>query len=125
MTDTVVGERERIQILLAEYSSLRSEIISQISTSYTVLGIWAASIAWLLQQPIGTRFWIGLSLVTLGALYSARLVTYDVMTAAKRVCELEATLNERADEKLLVWESERGGLNPSWWRGVFFLNKHR
>jgi drug/metabolite transporter (DMT)-like permease len=119
MAETSVGERERIQILLAEYTSLRSETNSRISSSYQVVGIGTALIAWLLQQPIGARFWIGVCVILVGALYCGRVIAYDTMNAAKRVRELEIELNNRAGEKLILWESERGGLNASYWRGLF------
>jgi len=116
---TELGEKERIQILLAEYTSLRSEVNSRISSSYQVVGIGTALIAWLLQQQIGPRFWIGVCVIVAGALYCGRVITYDAMNAAKRVRELEAELNNRAGEKLIFWETERGGLNANYWRGLF------
>jgi hypothetical protein len=42
------------------------------------------------------------------------------MNAATRVRELEAELNRRAVEKLILWESERGGLNAGYWQGLMF-----
>jgi hypothetical protein len=58
--------------------------------------------------------------VVVGTLYCVRLITYDVMNAATRVRELEAELNRRAGEKLILWESERGGLNAGYWQGLMF-----
>ena len=70
--------------------------------------------AWLLQQQeIGVRFWIGVFIIVAGATYCGRLLTYDVINGATRVRELESEINRRAGEKLLLWESERGGLNPA------------
>jgi hypothetical protein len=84
-------------------------------------------IAWILQQPMGLRLWAGLCIVIVGASYCGRLITYDIMNAAKRVRELEIEINKRAGEKLLLWETERGGLNPSYWWGLFlpFVNSRR
>jgi hypothetical protein len=120
MAETGIGEREKIQILLSEYSSLRSEINSGISSSYQVVSIGTFLMAWLLQQQeIGPRFWIGVCIIVVGASYCGRLLAYDVVNAATRVQELESEINRRAGEKLLLWENERGGLNLSYWRGLF------
>jgi len=121
MAETELGKREKIQILLAEYSSLRTEINARISSTYQVVGIGAALIAWLLQQPIGSAFWIGLSIAAVGALLCVRFLTYDGTNAAVRVRELETQINELVGEKLLLWESERGGLNAGYWWNAFFL----
>jgi hypothetical protein len=118
------GQKEKIQILLAEYASLRSEINARISSGYTVTGIGTALVVFVIQQPIGAAFWIGLFMVIVGVMYCARMVGYDATNAAKRVREIELDVNKRVGEKLLVWETERGGLNASYWKAAMLFRRN-
>jgi hypothetical protein len=118
------GQKERIQILLAEYASLRSEINARISSSYTVTGIGTALAVFVIQQPIGTTFWIGLFMIIVGVAYCSRMLGYDAANAGRRVREIELDINKRVGEKLLVWESERGGLNASYWKAALLFRKN-
>lgn len=115
-----IGEREKVQVLLAEYTALRNESNARISSSYVVGGAIAMVIVWLLQQPISMSWGIAFVIALLGFGYCARVLSFDAVNAAVRVRELEGEINRRVGEKLLVWESERGGLNPGYWRAVFF-----
>lgn len=114
-----IGEREKLQVLLAEYTALRSETNARISSSYVVAGAIAMVIVWLLQQPIGVSWGIALFIAVVGFAYCARVLSFDAVNAAVRVRELEREINRRVGEKLLIWESERGGLNAGYWRTVF------
>ena len=117
MADGTIGDKEKVQILLAEYTSLRAEINSRISSAYTVVSIAAGFIGWLLtHQDYDLRFWTGALTVTVGATICGWLVGRDCVNAGRRVQELEKEINTRADETLLVWENERGGLAAGYWQ---------
>jgi hypothetical protein len=118
-----IGEKERIQILLAEYTSLRTEINARLSSFYVGAGWTTVAIIWLLQQPNNYAFWIGFLIWGIGAAYCARVLGFDSANAGRRVREIEHEVNRRAGERLLVWESERGGLNRSYWLRLFFLRR--
>lgn len=119
------GERERIQILLAEYASLRSETNSRIASMYQSGGWAAVIILWFLTQAFNYRLVIGLIIGLTAIAYAIRLLSFDLVNAAHRVRELEQELNRRAGTKLMVWESERGGLNKEYWSKVFFFARRR
>jgi hypothetical protein len=119
-----IGQKERIQILLAEYESLRSEMNARVSSSYTVAGIATALIVFLIQQPLGSEFCIGLFVAVVGAAYCGRMLSYDARNASRRVREIEIDINKRVDEKLLVWETERGGLTASYWKEALLFRRN-
>jgi hypothetical protein len=121
---TALGEKERVQILLAEYASLRTEANARISSMYVVAGWSTVAVIWLLQQPWNNySFWIGFLIWGMGASYVARILGFDTANASRRCREIEGEINKRAGEKLLLWESERGGLNRSYWRRLFFIQR--
>ena len=112
------GSKEKVQILLAEYNTLRAEIISRISSTYGAVGILIALVTFVLQQPVGINFYTGLFIAIVGACVCGRFLAHDCFSAARRVRELEVAINELAGEKLLLWESERGGFYARKWREV-------
>jgi hypothetical protein len=77
---------------------------------------------WLLQQQWNAKLLIGLVILIIGLGYSARVLFFDVRNAGQRVREIEQEIKQLVGKKLLIWESERGGLNPDYWRRVFFLD---
>jgi hypothetical protein len=123
MTDSGIGEKEQIQILLAEYSSLRSEINSRITSVYQVAAIAAVAAAWLLQQTLGARFFIGVALTIIGLSLCAWVLIRDCIRASIRVQELEKEINRRAGDRLLVWETEWGGnkASPLWRNNIIHI----
>jgi hypothetical protein len=119
-----IGQMERIQILLAEYASLRSEMNVRISSFYVVAGWSTIFLVWFISQPshalsslVGFVIWI------IGTVYCVRVLGFDATNTTRRVREIEHEINRRVGEKLLIWESERGGLNRSYWRRLFFLQR--
>lgn len=113
--------REKVQILLAEYGSLRSEINARISSVYSAIAVAIFLIVFILQQPIGVGFFIALFVAVAGVGVCGRFLAYDSFSAARRVQEIERMINELVGEKLLVWESDRGGLAKERWRKATML----
>jgi hypothetical protein len=116
MTDEKIGEKEKIQILLAECNSLRAEINARISSSFTVYSIAAAVFVWLLGQQFGTSLLIGSLLAAVGLTALAVAIIHDCVRAALRVMQIEREINKRANERLLVWETYWGGQAGGAWR---------
>jgi len=114
MVDHELGEKEIISILALEYNSLRSHINARMSSIAQILAfaVSAAALVSKLQSNGNTAAAI---VVVLGALGVA-LLSRDVAKAGKQVQHLEAEINRRANEKLLVWESELGGLTRNYYR---------
>jgi hypothetical protein len=115
MSDTGLGEKERLQVLLAEYSSLRSEINARMTSVYTVASFSAAVVIWLLQQDAGHRLYLGLAAAVVGLSICAWTLTRDLVRTALRVKQIELEVNRRVGERLMVWETEWGGQTSSLW----------
>jgi len=115
MSTDQIGEKERTQILLNEYNSLRSEINSRVSNAFQVVAIAAGAIALCVQSS-----WNGwpaiLALLILATVILLWIIFHNFFNAGLRVQELERDINRRANEKLLVWENERGGLAIEDWQ---------
>ena len=100
-----LSEKEKIQILLSEYTAMRAEIVSRTGYSFQIGVIVAAVITWLLQQPpITWQVATGLAVVALFVLWFSLLNIRDIWRVADRMKELEHEINSRAGEHLLVWE---------------------
>jgi hypothetical protein len=112
---SALGQKERITILLAEYSSLRTETISRTALGFQVGAVTTVAITWLLQQVTSPNqsfawyFWAGVVLIIVGVAVFGALNGRDVARAAGRVRELEKEINSRAGEHLLRWEQVYGG----------------
>jgi len=104
-----------VKILLHEYATLRSEILTRTSNLYQLIAVGAALFVWVMGQPLSVRFWVAL-VATLVVLASfCWLITRDIHKAAKRLRELEKDINCRAGETLLVWETRWGGAVTGYW----------
>jgi hypothetical protein len=115
MMDEKIEQKDRIQILLAEYGGLRSEIHARSSSIYQVATIAALILIWLLQQQIGMRLFLGATAAMLGLLLCAWALTRDLVRAALRIKQIESDINRRAGEELLVWETKWGGQTSTLW----------
>jgi hypothetical protein len=106
-----MSTNDKVLTLLAEYSSLRSEILQRNSVfnQYCVISVPASvaavSFAYTAFPPAG----ILLFLVIGALLYTVfRIIEFDTLAAASRVRALEKTLNEMAGERLVTWETDCG-----------------
>jgi len=116
-----MSTNDKVLTLLAEYSSLRSEILQRNSTfnQYCVISVPASvaavSFAYTAFPPAGIILF-----VVIGALlYTVfRIIEFDTLAAAARVRALENKLNEMAGERLVTWETECG-LNTVGYRHRF------
>jgi hypothetical protein len=117
MTKNGIGEKERLQVLLTEYTSLRSEINVRMSSVYQVAWITAAVTIYLLQQEEdgGIPLILGFVAGLIGLLICAWTLARDLVRAALRVKQIEFEVNRRAGEQLLVWETEWGGQTSRLW----------
>ena len=105
-----IGEKEKIAILALEYTSLRTEINSRISSSYQVAAIFSAVTVWAAQQPWNDQLIAAGAIAGVGFSLCVWFLLRDSMKATFRVQDLEKEINRRAGEKLLIWENELGGL---------------
>lgn len=121
MTANPFSTNDKVQTLLFEYNSLRSEIMQRNSVfnQYCVISVPASvaavTVVYTAFPPLG----IVLFLTICSLLYIVfRIIEFDTLAAAERVRELEAQINEMAGERLLVWETDHG-LNKVGYRHRF------
>lgn len=119
------SEEEKIKILLAEYTSLRSELNARLSSMYTVAVFSTVAITWFVSESREHTevFWGLVVFFALGIIFCGRQLWFDTTNAGHRVQEIEQEVNDRAGERLLLWENDRGGLSDSYWPRFFFLRR--
>jgi len=118
-----LGQKDRIQILLSEYSTLRSEILSRTGFGFQIAAVAAAVITWFIQQPLSNHsayFWLAVIGIAFSFSISIFVNVRDLTRAAYRVKELEHEIDSRAGEHLLVWESLSGVLTRTGLLKSFF-----
>jgi hypothetical protein len=108
VTSDVLGTKDKIQILLAEYNTLRSEIITRGGTGFQIIAIAAGLLALLLQRQIDTRFVIGCIVLVAGTAAFTWIITGNIGKLSRRITEIEKDINKRAGETLLSWETAHG-----------------
>jgi hypothetical protein len=119
--DMEMTDMEKVQILLAEYNTLKAQIISRGATSVQVIAIGVAALAVsasLLKDNLRLGLVVFLSLL-IGVGVQARLTNRDLLEEAAQVRRLEAEINSRAREKLLTWETSNGRAQTGWLHGFW------
>jgi hypothetical protein len=113
----VLAEEEKIRVLLAEYSSLRSEIVARLGHAYQLMAVGTAVLAAIAAlQPNRPLLYGIVGFVLAVFLIGCWFVYKDLYKLGHRVREIEHDVNRRAGEHLLVWESLWGGLATGLWR---------
>ena len=102
---------DKVQALLFEYNSLRTEIMQRNSVfnQYCVISVPATVAATTLVYTAFPPAGVILFLIICSLLYFVfRLIEFDTLAAATRVRELETKINEMAGETLMKWEIDHG-----------------
>jgi hypothetical protein len=104
-------ERQKIAILLNEYSTLRAEIVVRIGHLYQLIGFGTGAI--ILLNTVGVflehAFWYLVTLVVVTFAISLWFYGRYAWLLSERVREIELDVNDRVREDLLVWENLWGG----------------
>ncbi|MGJ4973415.1 hypothetical protein ACQR1N_30910 [Bradyrhizobium sp. HKCCYLRH1073] len=121
-----LGAKERIQILLAEYNSMRAQIIARGTAIIQILTIGVAAIgaiaAWLSQQPYFAA--VVVLLTSIGITVISRLTFRYLDEEAAHVRALEKRINVLVGEELLTWELNHGRAGGGYWHGFFARKNH-
>ncbi len=108
--DKSITEAEKIRILIAEYNTLRAEIIARAGHGYQMLGFGLTSIVLLLSLSANKYVTWGVTFVVCILLpFGLWIFWRETMKEAKRIREIELDVNSRVKEDLLVWENLWGG----------------
>src|SRR5437870_2602136 len=100
-----LSEKDKIQILLQEYNSLRAELLLGHNKMFQLLSLGGALFVLIISRPLDARFWTAVVAALVVISYVSFTIMRDILRLAKRVRELEVDINRRAGEELLIWEN--------------------
>jgi hypothetical protein len=98
-------EEEKIKILLAEYTGLRSEIVARTGHGFQVSGFAVTALSLLASQSVNWRTILVFVFIMLFLTGAGILTIRDAWRAVARTRQIEEDVNKRAGENLLVWET--------------------
>ncbi len=104
-------QKDRIQILLAEYAALRAELMARTGFGFQIAAVFLAGVTWFLQQQIsGKPWWFWAATIAVVGCFAVAIHVNvrDLARAAFRLKQIEFEVNSRAGEHLLVWETLGG-----------------
>jgi hypothetical protein len=105
-----LSEKDKIQILLQEYSALRSELASNGSKQFQLVALAGVLVSLTLSRPIDRTFWVATLIGVVALFCLGVMVIRQTQRLVRRTIELETEINRRAGEELLVWESRWGAV---------------
>jgi hypothetical protein len=112
MDEQPLGKKDKISVLLAEYSTLRAEAQQRLTllvqcTAIAITVLVALMGVAITQPQFPSLYYLfGVSLALyLGVVGLIHKNVYDVST---RLCELDEEINDLAGERLLKWETDQG-----------------
>ena len=112
-----VSNEEKIKILLQEYATLRQEIIARTTHGFQLISVGTVVLTWLVATRDPGPFLLIVVLTAAAVLLAAVWLTFRAIgRAATRVRQLEAEVNRRAGEDLLVWETGIRDITAHFWQ---------
>ena len=102
---------EQIQILLAEYSTLRAEIIQRITWKIQLMTAAAAGIAIVGSTLLAGAIYTGVFLLFLVVVFFCTAILFirrETSEVVDAIVKLERSINEMAGQELLSWETQKG-----------------
>lgn len=106
---------EKIQVLMMEYNTLKTEIFEQSRIMHQVFGVGGtvsiAIVAFIFTNNTVLSFIVGSALIAMLVFFMyaiARMMTYVADECSKRLLELEHHINALAQDDLLAWEHRHG-----------------
>jgi hypothetical protein len=109
--EPTMEEKDKVEILMEEYKSLRGEILQRNTVFNNFITVSATATVTLFAFIVLHYLIFGFSLLIILASVMFglfKLVEFDTLAAADRVREIEQEINQRAGERLLVWETDHG-----------------
>jgi hypothetical protein len=121
-----IGPKERLTILLAEYNTLRAEVLAARAAVAQAIGIGAPLALGLMGLAFSAPdewpkcpFFVFAALIIVSAVAIAYWNNGNTRAFTARIRALEEDINRRAEERLLLWETDHG------WGSIFWrTNKH-
>jgi hypothetical protein len=106
-------QKDKIQILLAEYGALRGEILARTGFGFQIAAVSLGAITWFLAQQLSGRpwwFWCAMGIVGTCFAIAMFVNSRDGEKTARRLKDIEYEVNSRAGEHILVWETLNGAI---------------
>ena len=107
---------EKIQILMAEYNTLRAEVIQKSNSTFQIFGVAITAVVAIsgivATYAIIAGFSIFIILIVV-LLATYRSIEFSMLTFGNRLREIEREVNQLAGAKLLKWETEYVGILPN------------
>jgi len=110
-----MNDDQKVSILLAEYNTLRAEVLAARSYVSQATGVTAAvimgTVAFAASSSFSGPSWVPWLIAALAILYLTGTVVWNEVNTQRftaRLRALELKINTRAGERLLVWETESG-----------------
>lgn len=127
----------KVPALMAEYATLRSEIIARSGHGYPLVGLCFAAIAILFtskELAAWTVWWVVaaagyVAFVVVASAILMRKSWCDIKRCAARVREIELTINCLAHEDVMIWENLSGEAETGFFEGdslprCALINRH-
>lgn len=112
ITEWKASPRDKIDILLAEYETLRYELVHRSGLQGQTLGAAAAALAAIVVYGMTSEDYCTTGyLVALVLVFGFLVIRYlhlDICMQADRVKQIESSVNQLAGETLMRWESKFG-----------------
>lgn len=105
------GNLQRINILLKEYDTLRSELQQRTAAGFALVGIVVAAAGWSLSQTLARHYYtsaVVVFLIVCFLFFGPRFINVQIRRCAERVQRIEKRINFLAQDQLLEWESRWG-----------------
>jgi ABC-type multidrug transport system fused ATPase/permease subunit len=106
-----MDESQKITVLLYEYNSLRTELISRYTAQFQSIAALAIVLIGLITLGGNRGFSCAIILLIAGAIVVYLLVLLwidiDIARLSREVRRIEADVNNRAGETLMRWETQR------------------
>ncbi|WP_319574558.1 hypothetical protein [uncultured Desulfobacter sp.] len=106
-----MDDKDKIDVLLKEYDTLKAEILQRIRSRFAFLGLFISVGAFgLFKASDINSFKIGVLFFTALFLFAVWWqLGFVIKRCSKRIAEIEVVINQIAGEKLLRWENEQLG----------------
>ena len=113
-----IPDEVKINILIKEYETLRTEILQRINQRFAFIGLSGAAAGYAFLKAGGQTYVIILILVMSISILAGLWFYYGrvIHRCSSRLSEIEQQINSLVGDKLLVWETRR--------RSSFFHRVH-
>lgn len=111
-----IDDQDNVSILALEYSSLRNNINTRMSGMFNVGSLGVAVGAIVFHTTSGDSLDLIIVFLVTVLLIAELILWYDITRAGLRAQQIETEINRRARERLLIWETDLGGLSGNYWK---------